>query len=452
MNFLAVELEEELSLKLTALVSQQISPCQFDSVNLSFVEKDVVRKSLEPYDLVFIDQAVLNKEPSTLMWLNTQKTPYITTSVKNDSVIALEAMRNGAEDHLTVEDLDSDKMVLQRIRSAIARSSARADMIEQNQVLKLTLDDAGHGVVAANSAGEFTMFNQTAEKIIGVGKTFSSQEEWAEVYGIYEKDKKTKMMTADLPLVKVLGGFHVLREHIFVKNNRLEEGNHIICTGRPFASGGVVLISDITEDVRAKERIEQYAHHLEQSNMELSQFSYRTSHDLKAPLITIRGLSKAVAEDIESRNYKEAKANAEKIGRQVRKLEALVANILNLAKADLNETVTEVVSVSEVIADIKERLEAVYVDNDVVFVANIDPSIVFHSSKTRLTQILENLISNSIKYCDKKKNSRYVHISTYTKDGANFISVEDNGMGIPEEFAGKVFQMFQRFHPEISYG
>jgi len=187
-------------------------------------------------------------------------------------------------------------------------------------------------------------------------------------------------------------------------------------------------------------------------NEELSQFSYRTSHDLKAPLVTVRGLSNAIIEDVDDGDYDEVKKNAIKIGEFVKKLEDLVTDILNLARADLEVSEKEHVDFNEVVVQIKERLAGTYINSEVKIDVDIDPSVSLYISKTRISQVLENLVSNSIKYRYNNKSAQFVKISIASRDDSIIVTVEDNGIGIPLKFQENVFSMFQRFHPHISYG
>lgn len=206
------------------------------------------------------------------------------------------------------------------------------------------------------------------------------------------------------------------------------------------------------KDNNQTQQLEKYNKKLEESNNELSQFSYRTSHDLKAPMITIRGLAQAIKEDIETEEYGEAKNNAIKISKNVRKLEDLVVDILNLAKAELREESEELIDIKELVEDVKTKLDMVYIEDDIIINNCIENFTMVFSSRTRLSQVLENLISNSIKYKDIKKDEQYVSVFFSRFNGGCCIEVEDNGLGIPDEFCGRVFNMFQRFHPDVSFG
>lgn len=201
-----------------------------------------------------------------------------------------------------------------------------------------------------------------------------------------------------------------------------------------------------------QEMLEVYNEQLKASNEELSQFSYRTSHDLKAPLVTVRRLAGLICEDIKEGEYREARHNSEKIEAHVRKLENLVVDILNLAQAELKGEKLELVDIETILKEVDEKLSIVYLDNDVSITTDFEGSSKITSSKIRLSQIIENLISNSIKYQDKSKNERFIKVCVKREKSRNLISVEDNGLGIPEEYQDRVFEMFQRFHPHVAYG
>ncbi len=73
--------------------------------------------------------------------------------------------------------------------------------------------------------------------------------------------------------------------------------------------------------------------------------------------------------------------------------------------------------------------------------------------KNRIVLIIENLISNAIKYQDPKKERPFIKLLTHKTDKNDFVlEVHDNGLGIPKENQKKLFLMFQRFHPKTSFG
>ena len=191
---------------------------------------------------------------------------------------------------------------------------------------------------------------------------------------------------------------------------------------------------------------------LEVANDELTQFSYRVSHDLKAPLITVRGLSEFIADDIEAKDYDEAAKNTQKIIKQIYRLESLIADILNLAKAGLVDVPSKKVVVYDLIKQSVESLDQLIRDNELEIEIEISKDLNCLLPDSRVQQIVENFISNSAKYFDPKKESNKLVISAYYDQKNLKLSFVDNGLGIPDEYQDRVFQMFKRFHPKTSFG
>jgi len=191
---------------------------------------------------------------------------------------------------------------------------------------------------------------------------------------------------------------------------------------------------------------------LQQANEELAQFSYRTSHDLKAPLSSSKVLAQFISMDIDEGNLSEAKENANKISKQMEKLESLVVDILLLAQADLDSTPPLPIDFDEMLVDITERLSLLRKDNPCSIDINISLSKSIISEKIRFSQVIENLTSNALKYYDKNKASPYVKLDISNNEETIFMTISDNGIGIPKEYQNEVFTMFKRFHPNRSNG
>lgn len=102
--------------------------------------------------------------------------------------------------------------------------------------------------------------------------------------------------------------------------------------------------------------------------------------------------------------------------------------------------------------EIQTRLNTIYLDNKVAIIFKLPPGFTVYGSNVRIHQILENLISNAIKYSDPKKISSHVKIQGLYDEHKKVIIVEDNGIGIPEKQVNNLFGMFQRFHSHVSQG
>lgn len=225
-------------------------------------------------------------------------------------------------------------------------------------------------------------------------------------------------------------------------------------TNRALAIIIIFIITILGKNFIDKKNIEQLQYEeLDNLNNELTQFAYRTSHDLKSPLITIRRLAEYIKKDIHSDEKNEALSNTNQIINQSKKLEALVSDILKLTKAELQESDKKrCLSLTKMIDGIIEKhIDLIEQKKVNVIYSSVDDNQLC-SESIRISQILENLITNGIKYSDPNENEPFVKITTHLKDEKFLITVQDNGLGIPEKERKNIFNMFSRFHPEIESG
>jgi len=198
--------------------------------------------------------------------------------------------------------------------------------------------------------------------------------------------------------------------------------------------------------------LEQSKEELSKANTELEEFAYRTSHDLRAPLLSSIGLLGVASSSIEKNNTSTALKTISLSQKSLKKLDTLVSDILILTKVKNKIEKDEPINLKTTIDEILESFN--HMDNFDKLDIQIDMrySEDISTKKLQFNMILENLISNAIKYQDPEKEAPYIHILIRKDKGNLVIDVRDNGLGIPEEQRGKIFSMFERFHPKTSFG
>ena len=137
-----------------------------------------------------------------------------------------------------------------------------AQLQHQTQLFQAVFNSISDGVVVADENGRFTLFNPSAERIVGMGITQAEPDQWTAEYGIFYADKMTPVITAHLPLVRAMHGEETDEMELFVRNPFRPEGVYISVNGRPIrspdtAKGGVIAFRDITERARAEEALAQ---------------------------------------------------------------------------------------------------------------------------------------------------------------------------------------------------
>ena len=180
---------------------------------------------------------------------------------------------------------------------------------------------------------------------------------------------------------------------------------------------------------------------IEEQNQQLDIFAYRASHDIKGPLKSITALSGLAQITVQD---PEALELFKLINTSSVKLDKLVTEMLLLAKDSKSELSIFEVNTNAVIEEILRELKSVEGYEGMGITQALAPHLTIHTDKTLFHSIVQNLIENAIKYSDKTKNKRTLHITTQAEGNEFEISFKDNGIGIDEQFHEKVFSSFFR--------
>lgn len=208
-------------------------------------------------------------------------------------------------------------------------------------------------------------------------------------------------------------------------------------------------ITDISERMRFFQDLEEANKKLESTNEELENFAYRSSHDLKAPLASISSLCHLAKIHIEEGEYDELTEILDHIESSSQRLSILVKDILDLSQANYQNNMKEEILFTNIMLGVKKNLSYYLENNPVKIIEENQFKEVFVSEPARVQQIIENLVSNAIKYSDQSKDGPYVKIHISKVKSILILKVSDNGIGIDEKQISKIFQMFYRAHKDV---
>jgi PAS domain S-box-containing protein len=207
-------------------------------------------------------------------------------------------------------------------------------------------------------------------------------------------------------------------------------------------SAYLVSLNDVTERTQTRNIQESYNLKLKAQVSELEAFSYGIAHDLRSPLISIEGFNRLLREDVLNHDAEKVLEDMRLIESGVKKMQGFLNSTLEYSRSGQMLKRTEGVSfgaiVNEVIAGVKEQISSI---GATVSVANKFPRI--YADATRIAQVLNNLIQNSIKYRDKTVPLT-IKISHRLLKGQTVFYVQDNGPGIDPDEAEKIFDLFYR--------
>ncbi|HMG15972.1 MAG TPA: ATP-binding protein [Saprospiraceae bacterium] len=234
----------------------------------------------------------------------------------------------------------------------------------------------------------------------------------------------------ELPFITAKG------KHLWVK----AIGKVEIKNGKTVRLFGV--FQDITERKKAELKLERNIAQLTKSNSELDKFVYSVSHDLRAPLSSILGVLEIAQDDT---NEEIIHDHLKMLKGNVKKLDGFVADILDYSRNSRKDVIKERINFKELLTDITQNLKFMGSNNrNVDIKIEVNDEIPVLSDRTRLTFILNNLVSNAIRYQNSRIPHPFVDIKIDTSETETGIIVQDNGIGIRSELHNKIFDMFYR--------
>ncbi len=186
---------------------------------------------------------------------------------------------------------------------------------------------------------------------------------------------------------------------------------------------------------------------IEQLNQELERFNYSVAHDLRAPLRGITGFGDVLREDFGDQIPPAAKAYIERMQNSVARMDALITDLLKYSTIGRRQLQLKPVALEGVLLATRAVLEpeAQAHNAELIFPEKL-PAVL--ADETLLLVVLQNLIGNAMKFVAPGVRPR-IEIACATQAGVVTVTITDNGLGIAPEYRAKVFQIFERFHPEF---
>jgi PAS domain S-box-containing protein len=197
--------------------------------------------------------------------------------------------------------------------------------------------------------------------------------------------------------------------------------------------GHIIFLFDITNRKLVQEKLENENNHLDH-------FIFKTTHDLRAPLHSAIGLINLA----EKATPEESAAYIQLIRKSLLRLDEIILDVSNFYKNEKLAITKEKIDLEEIINVEFEALKNFQHAENIRFEVLIHNKADFCCDLIRLKTILSNILSNSIKYSDKKKLQPFIKIVAHINEQESVISISDNGIGIEEEHLPKIFDIFYR--------
>ena len=215
-------------------------------------------------------------------------------------------------------------------------------------------------------------------------------------------------------------------------------GDHIWVTISALYYPGQGTIEGVMMDVS---RIKESVLDLQKANYELDNFVYHASHDLRAPLRSIMGLINLMRLEKTASGKEHC---LEMIEGSIKRLDNLVIDLLQISRGNrASNTMDEICMLAEVNNSIT-NFAHVEDSEDIRIITRVHQPVRFISDLTRIRIVLNNIISNAIKYRKLNQEQSFISVEVHVDKQGMEISVEDNGQGIAASRLSSIFDMFVR--------
>ena len=339
-------------------------------------------------------------------------------------------------------------------RNITDRKRAEIALRDSEERFRAIFEQAAVGIAKTALCGQFMRVNPGFCQIVRYAESELLQKNWQAIThpGDIEADREyvRSLLSGDIQTFS-------MEKRLFCKDQAVRWANVTVSAMRD-AKGTpqylICAIEDISERKLVQELLQtsldtqtRYAQELTRSNAELEQFSYVASHDLQAPLSTIAGY----AQLLEKRCYSQLDAQGNKFIRNIvnscGRMQALIDDLLEYSRVGRSEKPFDVIDCNLVFEDACANLQLAIRQEQASVTRGDLPRV--RGDSFQLLQLFQNLIGNAIKY--RSSEAPMVHVGASRQGDSWVFSVQDNGIGIAEQYHPRIFQLFQRLHSEKQY-
>ena len=323
----------------------------------------------------------------------------------------------------------------------------RAD--ETSRFLASIVQSSDDAIFSKDLNGIVTSWNRGAERIFG----YSAEEMIGRpILTIFPPERSGELSS----IMQRIGAGERIEHYQTTRRTKNGEILNVSLTISPMQdplgriSGASVISRDITQQVRAADRLAQLNADLHRSNkvleltnQDLERFAFIASHDLQEPLRMITSYSQLLIKSYPGQFPREASIFVGNIVDGTMRMRELLSDLLAYTEIrSHDEEPLEVVDLNVVIANVRQNLKASIDESGAEVTSDRLPLLRVH--RAHFEPLFQNLIGNAIKY--RSAEPPRIHIAVQEVDGELRFTVSDNGIGIDPEYHKQIFEVFRRLH------
>lgn len=424
--------------------------CEADSAATG--EQALAKLKETSYELLLLDYLLPDMDAKELIDnLNRMEnpTPFLIMSGHGNEKIAVDFMKLGARDYIVKEYRLAEllpavvRQVLDQLEMERKLATAQETIATQENLYQTLIETVPHPIWLADADGKVTFISKAWQKLTGVPAEKSLEMRWKETVHpddvtrvrsrLHETRKRGKSCQLEFRLRGEDGSYRIV---LYIATPVRNHENQII--------NWVGIFTDVTEAREMLNRLSEKTDELERSNKELEEFAYVASHDLQEPLRKVANFSQLLAKRYKGQLDERADEFIGYIVGGAVRMQNLITALLQYSRVGREQIEQQEMDLNAVLEDAKSVLELQIEENQATIKSTKLPKVSGH--KQLMQQVLQNLIGNALKY--RSKEPPLVNISAKKEGNCWQIEVRDNGMGFEQQYAERIFQIFQRLHTQ----
>jgi PAS domain S-box-containing protein len=329
-------------------------------------------------------------------------------------------------------------------RDITQEENYKAQLKRINSRFELIMDSAQIGIWEWNTSTNETVWNEVMYRLFEMNESQNENNYDRFINAIHPDDRNQALAESQQVISGIVS--QLIHEYrvVLPKSKRIRNIRALVVAERDLTGNIVRLIGSVTDvtDTRQYEAtLIEKNEELKKINRELDQFVYSVSHDLRSPLLSVKGLLSLI--ELNIGNEELIRQYSGLIGTSINRLDETIIEILDYSRNSRLNIQVDQFNLEELITTIFDDLKP-QVEADFQFQLKVNGNPQVAVDKMRLATILKNVITNGVKYRKKRAVPSYISLAITNTDDLCRITISDNGEGISIENQAKVFNMFYR--------